>query len=249
MIVNSTELQNNFGKYLYLSVQEEIIITKNGIEIAKLCAINKNRQKIDTPDGRSLVMEEAAYYSYGGRKASWEEFIKLTKGNEERYEYIDGEIYFMTSPKAPHQIALTELHGAFYNWFKGKKCIPMIAPYDINLKRDRNDKNRVQPDLMVICDHKEKISKNGFYMGIPVLLVEIISENTHKKDLVRKFELYMESGIREYWIVNPLIREIRVYLFKNKEIESSITFIKDDIAVSYCFEGLSVKLADVFDLK
>ncbi|WBL15791.1 type II toxin-antitoxin system Phd/YefM family antitoxin [Sutcliffiella sp. NC1] len=36
MKVNSTELQNNFGKYLMLATQEDIIITRNGTEIAKL---------------------------------------------------------------------------------------------------------------------------------------------------------------------------------------------------------------------
>lgn len=39
MKVNSTELQNNFGKYLMLAAQEDIIITRNGTEIAKLTAL------------------------------------------------------------------------------------------------------------------------------------------------------------------------------------------------------------------
>lgn len=38
-IINSTELQNNFGKYLMLSAAEDIIITRNGTEIARLSAI------------------------------------------------------------------------------------------------------------------------------------------------------------------------------------------------------------------
>ena len=36
MIVNSTELQNNFGKYLEIASKEEVIITKNGLPIARL---------------------------------------------------------------------------------------------------------------------------------------------------------------------------------------------------------------------
>ncbi|MCM3568334.1 type II toxin-antitoxin system Phd/YefM family antitoxin [Neobacillus mesonae] len=41
MIIKSTELQNNFGKYLMLVAQEDIIITRNGTEIAKLTAIKE----------------------------------------------------------------------------------------------------------------------------------------------------------------------------------------------------------------
>jgi prevent-host-death family protein len=36
MIVNSTELQNNFGKYLELAAQQEIVITKNGRTVARM---------------------------------------------------------------------------------------------------------------------------------------------------------------------------------------------------------------------
>lgn len=34
MRVGSIEIQNNFGKYLMLSAKEDIIITKNGTEVA-----------------------------------------------------------------------------------------------------------------------------------------------------------------------------------------------------------------------
>ena len=39
MIVSSTEVQNNFGKYLMLAAKEDIIITRNGMVIAKLTAV------------------------------------------------------------------------------------------------------------------------------------------------------------------------------------------------------------------
>ena len=36
MIVNSTEIQNNFGRYLEIASGQEIIITKNGLPVARL---------------------------------------------------------------------------------------------------------------------------------------------------------------------------------------------------------------------
>ena len=36
MIINSTEMQNNFGKYIELATNQEIIITKNGVPVARL---------------------------------------------------------------------------------------------------------------------------------------------------------------------------------------------------------------------
>ncbi|MDR3281153.1 MAG: type II toxin-antitoxin system Phd/YefM family antitoxin [Synergistaceae bacterium] len=41
MIVSSTEVQNNFGKYLELAAKQEIVITKNGRTIARLLGMDK----------------------------------------------------------------------------------------------------------------------------------------------------------------------------------------------------------------
>ena len=39
MIVSSTKVQNNFGKYLELAAGQEIVITKNGTAVARLIGI------------------------------------------------------------------------------------------------------------------------------------------------------------------------------------------------------------------
>jgi prevent-host-death family protein len=40
MIASSTEVQNNFGKYLELASHEEIVITRNGRPVARLLGVN-----------------------------------------------------------------------------------------------------------------------------------------------------------------------------------------------------------------
>ena len=40
MVVNSTEIQNNFGKYLEMAESQEIVITRNGQPIARLVGVN-----------------------------------------------------------------------------------------------------------------------------------------------------------------------------------------------------------------
>ncbi|ABI69755.1 type II toxin-antitoxin system prevent-host-death family antitoxin [Syntrophomonas wolfei] len=243
MKVNSTELQNNFGKYLMLAAREEIIITRNGTEIAKLSALSHVPAENDTES--ATIREEAEAYRYGGRKASYEEFLELSQNSEERYEYIDGEIYLLASPKTTHQRALVELFGLFYNWFQGKKCTPMVAPYDITLRRNPENINVVQPDIMVICDLEENLNENDYYMGVPSLVVEILSVGTRSKDLIKKLDLYMYCGVREYWIVNPLNKELSVYLFEDQNIIDNITYRKSETVQSFIFPGLSAELDQI----
>ncbi len=246
MKVNSTELQNNFGKYLMLAAKEDIVITRNGTEIAVLSARKGAGPSADATAPPDLVREILTKGDYGGWKASYEEFLALSHNTEERYEYIDGEIYLLSSPKTKHQTALTELFGFFFNWFKGKKCRPFVAPYDITLKRHAEDINVVQPDIMIICDLEEKLNEKDYYMGTPALVVEILSEGTRSKDLVKKLDLYMSCGVREYWIVNPLNKEVTVYLLADKDINASATYRKAETIRSFFFEGLQVELDLIF---
>lgn len=241
MIVNSTELKNNLGKYLRLSVREEIIITHNGTKIAKLSAYDNS-----FVDRNVSLKEQAKSYPAAPYKASLEEFRKLSESSEERYEYIDGDIYLLASPKAIHQRVLSELHGIFHNWFAGKKCRPMFAPFDITLMRSPENINVVQPDLMVICDFEEKINEQGYYMGVPALIVEVISEGTRSNDFIKKLDLYMSTGVQEYWIMNPLNGEVSVYEFGEGNIQKNMTYKGKETVSSYYFAGLEVDLGRIF---
>lgn len=44
MIVTTTELQNNFGKYIAIMQNEKIIFTKNGKVIGKMIAVKENKK-------------------------------------------------------------------------------------------------------------------------------------------------------------------------------------------------------------
>lgn len=244
MKINSTELQNNFGKYLMLAPQEEIIITRNGTPIAKLTSIQEHAKYNIVQSDR--VKEQAFSSKYYGQKASYKDFVELTTDSEERYEYIDGEIFLLASPKTTHQRVLADLFAQFYHWFQGKSCTPMIAPYDITLKKADDQINVVQPDLMVICDLEEKLDAQDYYQGVPSLIVEVISESTRSKDMIKKLELYMSCGVEEYWIVNPMNKEISIYLFEEQNIAKNKTYKENEIVQSFLYEGLDIRVNHIF---
>jgi prevent-host-death family protein len=243
MITNATDLKNNLGKYLRAAAREEIIITSNGRKVARLSAYEDADLSAFHDN---YLREKAVIYAQYPRKATFEEYLQLTENSEDRFEYIDGEIYMLASPRAVHQQILGDLFGLFFNWFKGKQCKPMLAPFDITLRRFPEDKNMVQPDLMVICDLEDKLDERDYYQGVPTLLVEILSESSRGKDSVKKLDLYMSTGVREYWIVNPFNKEVTLFLFENKDVLKNKTFKNDETIVSYTFEGLEASLKSLF---
>ncbi len=243
MIINATELKNNLGKYLRASAREEIVITSNGRKVARLVAFEDADRMAFY---ESYLKEKAEAYARMPKRVSYEEFLEIAENSDDRFEYIDGELYMMASPNAVHQQVLGELHVIFYNWFMGKDCRPMLAPFDITLKRTEDNKNVVQPDLMVICDLEQKLNEKKKYDGVPALLVEILSESTRGRDSVKKLDLYMSTGVREYWIVNPFVKEVTVHLFENNDLAKSAVYKKNETVTSFIFDGLNVSLKSIF---
>lgn len=139
-----------------------------------------------------------------------DEFNKLRENNNSIFEYIDGVVYMSPSPSTKHQQISMRLSSEIYNYLKGKECEVFSAPFDVHLfKEGMQGEKIVIPDISVICD-KTGLTEN-FYKGVPNLIIEILSPSNQAHDLVFKLNLYMEYGVKEYWIVNPMLKTIQVY--------------------------------------
>lgn len=238
MRVPSTKIQNNFGKYLkYVEANEEIIVTKSGKDAATI---------VPCHDTDSIREEQPEYQSSSGWM-TYEEFLELTEKSEQRFELIDGVIYNLTSPTYKHQHVVSELHGTFYNWFKGKTCVPLTSPFDVTFFKEENNICVVQPDIVVICD-KDNLNEKDKYKGTPTLVVEVLSPSTRSKDMLKKLKLYKQCNVKEYWIVDPINEHILIYALENNEIVNNKTYSKiaHQAVHSDLFEGLEADLQDVF---
>jgi prevent-host-death family protein len=237
MKVSATDVQNCFGKYLAQAMAgEDVIITKNG----------KNAARLTSHDNK--LSEQEARYS-AEKKVTYEEYLQIVDNTEERYELIDGELYYMASPLFKHQVAVNEIFVHFYNWFKGKPCRPLTSPFDVklfnNAEKFEDDPNVVQPDILVMCD-EEKVSIEGKYEGTPALVVEVLSKGTSGKDMIKKLNLYMNSNVREYWIVNTDKMFVTVYSFEDRDIREYNAYLADMTVKSQYFKGLEIKVKDIF---
>lgn len=241
MRVNSTDLQNAFGKYLALVEKEDIIVVKNGRCVAKLIRYRE-------PD--FFIIHEESKGFRPTRKISYDEYMELVESSDQRYELIDGEVYLLASPGFNHQVAVNEIAVRFYDYFRDKPCRSLTAPLDVRLfgfaTKFEEDPNVVQPDIMVICD-LEKVGEDNKYRGVPTLIVEVLSPSTRGKDMAIKLRLYMKSGVREYWIADPAQKAITRYSFsKERDIEDMRTFTAVEAISSSAFEGLELSLNEIY---
>ena len=138
---------------------------------------------------------------------------------DERVELIKGKLYRMSpAPKRKHQDASVNLEFALLTYFDDKPCRVYDAPFDVRLPV-RNERKPdqlctvVQPDICVVCD-LSKLDDDGC-LGAPDWVIEITSPRTAKNDFSEKFDLYEESGVREYWIIQPKEKAVNVYVLEN----------------------------------
>lgn len=240
MRVNSTDLQNAFGKYLALLEKEDIIVVKNGKAVARM-------SRFTEPDF-AILHEEAMNYKTT-RKITYEEYQALVESSDQRYELIDGEVYLLASPSYSHQVVVNEIAWRFHNFFKDNPCQSLTSPLDVRLfgfaTKFEEDPNVVQPDIVVICD-KDNI-RDGKYHGVPTLIVEVLSPATRGKDLAVKLQLYLKSGVSEYWIVDPEERQVLHYSFTpEREVDKFSVCQEGDTVVSSVFQGLELPVQEIF---
>lgn len=164
-----------------------------------------------------------------------EDIYALPEG--ERAELIDGRIYYMAPPSTMHQRILNYISTEINLYIRKNNGVCEIFPAPFAVFLDKDDKNYVEPDISVICD-KDKITKKGCY-GAPDWVIEIVSPSSKSMDYFTKLFKYRTAGVREYWIVDPVKKQILVYEYEQGTMEQYA--FGDDVPVGI-YEGFSIKV-------
>ena len=56
---------------------------------------------------------------------------------------------------------------------------------------------------------------------VPILVVEVLSDSTRRRDHEQKRDFYIDAGVEEYWIVDPDRASVRVV---RRGVEDMIAF-------------------------
>lgn len=145
-----------------------------------------------------------------------------------------------------HQRISMRLSAQLFNLLDGGDCEVFPVPFDVKLsKKDIPGEKVLIPDLSVICDKSALDDQQ--YNGAPIMVIEIISPPNQAHDLVTKMNIYMQYGVKEYWIVNPLLNTVMVYALNEKgEYEQKDTIREEGIVTSTVFPDFAVDAVKLF---
>ena len=177
---------------------------------------------------------------------------------EPEVEIINGKAVMMASPTMNHMFIAGNLYNLFFNYLRGKRCVPFQDGVTLFL----DEKENYKPDMMVVCDPDKMKETDGVH-GAPDLAVEVLSPSTGRNDRGRKKDAYERCGVREYWIVNPVERSVEQYVledgaftlrgvyyhYRAYELDDMTDEEKAEVVTEFhpaIFEDMPVRLEDVF---
>jgi Uma2 family endonuclease len=132
-----------------------------------------------------------------------------TPDDGNRYEIIDGELIVSAAPLVIHQWFLYLLSRRFGDHVDREKLGRVLfAPIDVLFSTG----DTVEPDLMFIRKDRLHIVSTAVVNGAPDILLEVLSPSTRDRDLGIKLALYESQGVPEYWIADPEIPELILFV-------------------------------------
>lgn len=137
------------------------------------------------------------------------ELMEREPGYWPRYELIDGELLVTPAPRPAHQFVHSCLYEVIAPYVRREGVGRLFGgPSDLTLHAE----SIVQPDLYVVPPPQAAGFRTWSEITRLVLVIEILSPSTTRRDRGAKREYYQRAAVDEYWIVDLKRREIERWL-------------------------------------
>jgi Uma2 family endonuclease len=178
-------------------------------------------------------------------KLTYEDFL-LFPDDGKRHELIDGEHYVTPSPNMKHQRVSGNIHLLIASWLETHPVGRVFyAPLDVVFSAF----DVVEPDLLYLSNQRlAEVATPANVRGTPEIVIEIASRGTRKRDETIKRRLYERTGVSEYWMVDPEVDVVRVYLREANGFGRAVERSREagDTLTTPLLPGLELPLARIF---
>lgn len=177
-------------------------------------------------------------------KITYEHYKLVEDLADKRYEVIGGRLIMTPAPIPYHQRISRKLERILEDFVIDNDLGEVFdAPCDVVLSQT----DIIQPDIFFISQEKAYIITDTYINGAPDLIIEILSPTSTSKDTVIKKRLYLKNKVKEYWIVDPMEKEIEIFSLAGDLYKLAGTYKKeDDIVKSELLKGLKFILKEIF---
>lgn len=181
------------------------------------------------------------------KRLTFEEYLAYDDGTDNRYELVNGELVLMPPPTGQHADIVDLLEDIFKAEIRRLNLDWAVRPGTIGV-RTMELKTRF-PDLSIItAEQKQAIRlKAAVLESPPLLVVEVVSPESVKRDYRYKRSEYAVLEIPEYWIVDSLEAKVTVLLLVEGLYEET-EFKGNQQIISQTFPELALTVEQVLSV-
>ena len=155
------------------------------------------------------------------------------------HELIKGELLTMPPPKFTHGRVTANLLMILGQYVKANRLGQLCAEAGYQIESDPD--TVLGPDVSFVArDRSNDI--DGYYPGPPDLAVEVLSPGDRRGRVEQKVNLWLQSGARSVWLVNPRRRTVEQILSTGERR----TLHESDELVDDTVPGFRVKVSEIF---
>ncbi len=185
----------------------------------------------------ATVRKTHARPRYDGQACPPQEYLRLPDDGFQ-YELIDGVMRVSASFVYRHGQAEIRFSQLLMNYLDVHPVGQAVPEVDVHLN---DGLNILRPDVSFIANERLGIVGDYIY-GAPDLVCEVLSPSTAQYDRGRKAELYLQHGVREYWILDPAQRAFEKRAntgraWQNARVKSPNGAIESDILPGFTVDA------------
>lgn len=205
------------------------------------CIKTGNQISYSLPDvlvalaGSALVEDSVNYVS---KPFTYRDYLKLPEEPGYRFEVLNGLLIKDPSPTVRHQRVIGKLYLLLANHFRHIKGEIFLSPLDVTF----GELTVVQPDILYVSGEQMSIIKKKRIDGAPALAIEVISASSRRKDRIHKMQIYLQAGVRHYWLVDPAEKTFDCFILQDQGYVPAATGSDDDTIIHPQFPGLAIPL-------
>ncbi len=179
------------------------------------------------------------------KNLSFEEYLNYDDGLGWKYELVDGQLEIMNPPKIEHFLIVNFLDTTLTEEIK-RLTLRWLCFRETGVRTGRNKSRLSDLSVVTLEDAKELQNASAVFQSPPLLIVEVVSPESVKRDYRYKRSEYAALGVSEYWIVDPLESKISV-LFLEEGLYEDTVFTANQKIRSRTFPELSITVEQVLN--
>ncbi len=168
-----------------------------------------------------------------------EEFMNIEDDDRYRHELIKGELLTMPSPKPLHGRVVTNLVFLLSQHVRANRLGVVYTESGYHLESDPD--TVLGPDVSFVAQDRVE-SEDSYYASPPDLAIEVLSPGDRKGYVERKLAIWLDTGTRSVWLVNPRRRTVEVI----SSLNNRRMLHEDDELVDDTVPGFRVKVSEIF---